>query len=359
MISFVVPAHNEQTCLPGTLAAIHHSARALDLTYEIIVVDDASTDATAEIARGNNARVVSVNHRQIAATRNSGARAAQGDRIFFVDADTTINPHTLREAMEAMDRGAVGGGGAVWIDQREPLPLYARIITVLMVIFPKLIGFTGDAFMFCTCEAFQATGGFDERLYWSEEGAFTLALRREGRFYVPWRPVLTSGRRLRKTSGGELLAGAVRMLFSPVKFFTHRASVEKVWYDSNRATDHILPDSWRVRISNAIALLFILVMLSGPLGHLVPWDWTPRDSLGGQIRVAMGIACSHVGLVLWPLGLVLLVNLLRQKRWTGVIQSGVWIAFCVWQGWGAVRVVIWAWSVFGGWVVNGVASKNA
>ena len=38
-----------------------------------------------------------------------------------------------------MDRGAVGGGGTVWIDQREALPLYARIITVLMVIFPKLI----------------------------------------------------------------------------------------------------------------------------------------------------------------------------------------------------------------------------
>jgi glycosyltransferase involved in cell wall biosynthesis len=352
MISFVVPAHNEQTCLPATLAAIHDSARALELTYEIIVVDDASTDATAEIARAYQACVVSVNHRQIAATRNSGARAANGDRIFFVDADTTVNPRTLRAALTAMDRGAAGGGGAVWMDWREALPLYGRIITLLMVISPKLIGFTGGAFMFCTRAAFQATGGFDERLYWSEEGAFTLALRREGRFYVPWRPVLTSGRRLRKTSGGELLLGAVRMLFSPIKFFTHRAPVQKIWYDSNRATDHILPDSWRVRISNAIALLFILVMMSGPLRHLVPWEWTPRDSPGGQIRVAMGIICCHVGLVLWPLAVVLLVNLLRQKHWTNVIQSLVWIAFCVWQGWGAVRVVIWAWSAFGAWVIN-------
>lgn len=351
MISFVVPAHNEQTCLPATLAAIHDSAHALDLTYEIIVADDASTDATAEIARANQARVVSVNHRQIAATRNSGARAANGDRIFFVDADTIINPRTLHEALQAMDRGAVGGGGAVWIDWREALPLYGRIITVMMVIFPKLIGFTGGAFMFCTRAAYQATGGFDERLFWSEEGKFTMALRREGRFYVPWRPVLTSGRRLRKTSGGELLLGAMRMALSPVKFFTHRAKVEKIWYDSNRATDHILPDSWRVRVSNAIALLFLLVMMSGPLGHLVPWEWTPRDSLGGQIRVAMGILCCHVGLVLWPLAAVLLVNLLRQKHSTGVIQSVVWIAFCVWQGLGAVRVVIWTWSEFGAWAI--------
>ena len=352
MISFVVPAHNEQTCLPATLTAIHASARVLNQEYEIIVVDDASTDATAEIARANHARVVCVNHRQIAATRNSGARAANGDHIFFVDADTVINSHTLHEALMAMNRGAVGGGGAVWIDWREPLPFYARLITILMVIFPKLIGFTGGAFMFCTRAAFQATGGFDERLYWSEEGAFTMALRREGRFYVPWRPVLTSGRRLRKTSGGELLLGVVRMVLSPVKFFTHRASVQKIWYDSNRATDHILPDSWRVRISNAIALLFMLVMMSGSLGLLVPWEWTPRDSLSGQIRLGMAILCCHVGLVLWPLAAVLLVNLLRQKHWTGVIQSLVWIAFCTWQGWGAVRVVIWAWSVFGEWATN-------
>lgn len=67
---------------------------------------------------------------------------------------------------------------------------------------------------------------------------------------------------------------------------------------------------------------------------------------------AMGILCCHVGLILWPLAVVLLVNLLRQKHWTGVIQSFVWIAFCVWQGWGAARVVICAWGAFGEWVMN-------
>jgi len=346
MISFVVPAHNEQTCLPATLAAIHDSARALDLTYEIIVVDDASTDATAQIALDHKARVVSVNRRQIAATRNSGARAALGDRIFFVDADTTINSRTLQEALKAMDRGAVGGGGAVWISWREKLPLYAYPLTAGLFIFPKLIGFTGGAFMFCTREAFQATGGFDERLYWSEEGAFTMALRRQGRFYVPWRPVLTSGRRMRKNSGGELLLGGLRMLFSPVKFFTHRASVEKIWYDSNRATEHILPNTWRVRVSNAIALLFIITMMSGPLWNLVPHRLTPPDSPAGQVRLAMGIACCHVGLILWPAAFALLVNLLRQKRWTGVLQTCLLIGFCVWQGWGSVRGVVWAWGEF-------------
>jgi len=72
--------------------------------YEIIVVDDASTDATADVARRHNAVVLPVNHRQIAATRNSGARAAHGGRFFFVDADTTVNPRAAAEALRYMDK---------------------------------------------------------------------------------------------------------------------------------------------------------------------------------------------------------------------------------------------------------------
>src|SRR3990172_9085891 len=99
MISFIVPAHNEQASLGPTLEDIHKAARAVGQPYEIFVVDDASTDATPQIAAQNNARVVSVNHRQIAATRNSGARAAQGERLFFVDADTTANPIAVAAAL--------------------------------------------------------------------------------------------------------------------------------------------------------------------------------------------------------------------------------------------------------------------
>lgn len=128
MISFIVPAHNEQACLGRTLQAIHESASVVGQSYEIIVVNDASTDATAEIARQNNARVVSVNHRQIAATRNSGGRAANGERLFFVDADTVINPRVVASALRYMDKGAVGGGAAARFDEGM-VPLYVRLIS--------------------------------------------------------------------------------------------------------------------------------------------------------------------------------------------------------------------------------------
>jgi len=168
MISFIVPAHNEQAGIGRTLQAINDSARVVGQPYEIIVVDDASTDATAEVARQYNATVLPVNPRQIAATRNSGGRAAHGERLFFVDADTTINPRAVASALRYMDKGAAGGGATVWVE--GIVPLYIRLIAFLGAIPAKLVGFTGGAFMFCTRAAFYATGGFDERLYWGEEG---------------------------------------------------------------------------------------------------------------------------------------------------------------------------------------------
>src|SRR6266496_5498716 len=141
MISFIVPAHNEQACLGRTLLAIHESAHVVGQPYEIIVVDDASTDATAEVARQHNAIVLPVNHRQIAATRNSGGRAARGDRLFFVDADTTINPPAVASALQYMDKCAAGGGAPAWVHENEMVPLYIRLFGFLAVIGPKLAGF--------------------------------------------------------------------------------------------------------------------------------------------------------------------------------------------------------------------------
>jgi hypothetical protein len=343
MISFVVPAHNEQAYLGRTLRAIHEAARTIGKPHEIIVANDASTDTTAEIARENNARVVGVDHRQIAATRNSGARAARGERIFFVDADTTINARAVAEALKAMDNGAVGGGGPTWLGKDEIVPLYIRLIAIFALIVPRLVGFSGGAFMFCTRQAFEATGGFNERVYWGEEGLFALALRREGRFAGLSEYVLTSGRRVRKISGLEVLAGLARLALSPIKSFTRRTFGEKVWYDSNRAEDDKMPDSMAVRISNGLTLIILVVALSEPLWTRLPWSLTPLATPLGKARMITNLILCHVGLVCWAPALILFVNLLRQKRCTGVIQSTALIAFFVWNAWGATLAVVWFW----------------
>src|SRR3954447_19416300 len=141
MISFVVPAHNEQACLARTLQAIHDAARETGRPYEVIVVDDVSTDATADVARNAGAAVVPVDHRQIAATRNAGGRAAQGERLFFVDADTVINPLVVATAVRHLDRGAVGGGAPARFE--GPVPLYAHLLMWWLGLLMRLGGMTG------------------------------------------------------------------------------------------------------------------------------------------------------------------------------------------------------------------------
>lgn len=194
MISFVIPAWNEARQLPATLQAVHAAADAVGERHEVLVVDDASSDDTAAVARAHGARVVTVAHRQIAATRNAGARQALGRRLFFVDADTCICPATVRAAVRAMDEGAVGGGARVLLAKDAP----ARARWLLRIASPafRWAGFAGGAFLFCTRSAYDATGGFDETRDAGEDLAFARTLRRHGRFVVLAEPVVTSGRKL-------------------------------------------------------------------------------------------------------------------------------------------------------------------
>src|SRR6266511_5739354 len=125
MISFIIQAYNEELELSATLGAIHAAASSAGQPWEIIVVDDASTDATPEIAAQTGAKVIRINRRQIAAARNAGARAAQGEYLFFVDADTRINRVHVTQGLAALEAGYAGGSARVALDGL--MPLWGRI----------------------------------------------------------------------------------------------------------------------------------------------------------------------------------------------------------------------------------------
>lgn len=224
MISFVIPAHNEANLIGRTLSTIHESVRALGHDYEIIVVDDCSDDHTGAIAREHDARVITVNFRQIAATRNAGARVARGDLLFFVDADTMVTGHAIRSAVRSLRRGAVGGGAAVRFD--GPVPLYAAILERL--VFPillPLLRLAPGCFLFCTRRAYLKAQGFDETLFWSEEVEFGKRLKCQGRFVFLWDFVITSGRKVRTHS-------AIGLLRVGIQLALRRSAGLEYWYGS-------------------------------------------------------------------------------------------------------------------------------
>ena len=194
MISFVVPAYNEEKYLGPTLAAIRSAADAVGEPYEIVVADDASSDATAAVALQGGARVVRVDKRQIAATRNAGARASTGEHLVFVDADTRVDAALVAEALAAMRSGAVGGGARVRMD---PSPFWANVfMAVFTPVYFGLARFAAGCFVFCTRGAFDAAGGFDESTYAGEEIHFSRALKGLGRFVILRERVATSPRKV-------------------------------------------------------------------------------------------------------------------------------------------------------------------
>jgi glycosyltransferase involved in cell wall biosynthesis len=231
MISFIIPAYNEELELSATLAAISAAACGAVESYEVVVVDDASTDATPEIAAQAGARVLSIDRRQIAAARNAGARAARGEYLFFVDADTRINRTHVVEAITALEADYSGGSARVVADGF--VPLWGRILLRGFCALYFGLNLGAGAFLFTTRRNFNAVGGFDERYFVGEEVYFSLALRKLGRFKVLREPILTSGRKLRMYSAREIFGNFFAVIIGGRRLARSRAKLH-LWYDGKR-----------------------------------------------------------------------------------------------------------------------------
>jgi glycosyltransferase involved in cell wall biosynthesis len=231
VLSFVIPAYNEELELPGTIDAIRLAAQ--DQQYEIIVVDDASIDSTAEVAANAGAQIVAIDRRQIAAARNAGARQARGEILFFIDADTRIKDKHVTGAIEALEAGCAGGSARVEVE--GAIPRWARVFVRTFCTIYFGLNFGAGAFLFTTRKNFGAIGGFDETLFIGEEVYFSLALRRLGRFNILTEPILTSGRKLRMYSARKILTDSLNVIIHGRRGARSRDGLD-LWYNGRRET---------------------------------------------------------------------------------------------------------------------------
>jgi glycosyltransferase involved in cell wall biosynthesis len=231
MISFIIPAHNEEALIGRALTSIRNAADKLSEPSEVIVVNDASTDGTEQIAREFGATVVPVEFRQISRTRNAGAAKASGSILLFVDADTMVTPEVVSAAVNAIRNGAVGGGCTVRFDGRTPL--YARLALPLLILSFRVMKFAAGCFLFCRRDAFEAVGGFDKELFASEEVALSRALKQHGRFVILRETVTTSGRKVRSHSMWEIIGILLRALMFWRRPLQQREGLD-LWYGPRR-----------------------------------------------------------------------------------------------------------------------------
>jgi len=131
-ISVIVPAFNEEKLLGASLAKIKAAASvftARGWPVELIVCDNNSTDRTADIARVAGAKVVFEPVNQIARARNTGAAAATGDWLVFVDADSHPSAGLFAGVAEQILSGrCLAGGATIRLDEHF---LVASLITRL------------------------------------------------------------------------------------------------------------------------------------------------------------------------------------------------------------------------------------
>lgn len=220
-VSIVIPAFNEAAELPATLAAARASLLEMPCRGEIIVVDNASTDETVEVARQNGAdQVVAEPVKQIARARNRGAAAAHGRFLVFVDADTRIDAGLLGRSLDRLHRGDAGGGAV--IEFEGDITRVGHFAINLWKWISRCTNTAAGSYIFCRRTGFFAVGGFDERLYAGEEIRFSRRLKAWGRArgrrfsIIDSHPARTSPRKLDWYSGIGILGWMLFLMIFPL-----------------------------------------------------------------------------------------------------------------------------------------------
>lgn len=108
-VSVIVPTYNEEECIGECLRTLLGQTHT---DYEVIVVDDGSTDGTIDIAESFGVRIIRQNHRGPGIARNVGAEQASGEILCFLDADMSFDPDFLENLVKPIENGQAIGASS-------------------------------------------------------------------------------------------------------------------------------------------------------------------------------------------------------------------------------------------------------
>lgn len=235
--SIIIPAYNEEEFLPATLEAAIKAMNAVALKSEIIVVDNNSSDITAQIARSYAATVVFEPHNQISRARNRGAEAARGKYLIFLDADTLITGELLKRTFDNfINHNCCGGGVTLTFD--APQNIFVTAFTNCWNYVSVKRSLAAGSYVYVSRECFEAVGGFNEKLYASEEIWFSKKCikwgKRNNKVFkiIDDVKIVTSGRKTKRFSTFRLYVTMMFFIFFP--FAVRFKKCCFIWYEKEK-----------------------------------------------------------------------------------------------------------------------------
>jgi len=182
-VSVVIPCHNQARYLPSSIGSAQAQTHA---PFEIIVVDDGSSDDTAAVAAARGATVIRQKNAGVSAARNAGLRAARGEFVVFLDADDELLPAAVETGVQALSLNpvavcAVGRTRPMDVDGREMVSAAPRpVVTNLYEewLSDNFVSTPGAAIF--RRLPLEANGGFPEGVGPAADYAIYLQLARTG-----------------------------------------------------------------------------------------------------------------------------------------------------------------------------------
>lgn len=126
-ISVIIPAYNAEDCIVECLSSLTDQSILREM-YEIIVVDDGSTDSTAEVSKKVGVKLIKQRNSGPAAARNRGAQEASGEVLLFIDADCVADGKWIEKMTEPFSESKIAGvQGMYKSKQKETVARFAQI----------------------------------------------------------------------------------------------------------------------------------------------------------------------------------------------------------------------------------------
>ncbi len=205
-VSVVIPAFNEEKYISDTLFSLLKSEQQTQINYEVILVDNNSTDKTVEVAQkfrdGMNLRIIKEKKQGRGAARSRGFKEALGEIVLSADADTIFYKGWVEKLSSAIKGDVIGVSTSCKIVDSSGLnnAFFNFAQPTLMVLYRIFLGhYWLSGFSSGILKSvYEKSGGFDTSLQAQEDLDLSFKVAKLGKIKFINKPVIFSGRRFKK-----------------------------------------------------------------------------------------------------------------------------------------------------------------